>query len=303
MSAFWRMRAPVQRRFGYRLGPVLTKSFCAQPLFHTGGIVRNLLAPIFAGGATILCAGFDPVLFWDKVPALGATWYYAAPTMHSLIMAEVGRRGAVPEHRVRFIGNAAGPLLPALAQQLRETFGYAVIHFPLSVRMLCLLNRPCYCHVEGFVSVVRNASPLQLGCRPQLTTHRVPSQSTVACRHSTVVLPSYGMTECMPIASPPPNFNLSERIGTSGRACGPELSIRDASGTELPTGATGNICVRGPPVFHGYEDPEVCRVSATLCARARFPACPHLSRAWGMRTRWGSGTGMPHLQATCTDCE
>jgi acyl-CoA synthetase (AMP-forming)/AMP-acid ligase II len=37
------------------------------PLFHTGGIVRNLLAPIFAGGATVLCPGFDPCLFWDEV--------------------------------------------------------------------------------------------------------------------------------------------------------------------------------------------------------------------------------------------
>ena len=44
------------------------------PLFHSGGIVRNLLAPVLAGSAAILAPGFDPALFWDVAPRLGATW-------------------------------------------------------------------------------------------------------------------------------------------------------------------------------------------------------------------------------------
>ena len=32
------------------------------PLFHIGGIVRNLFSPIFAGGSVICCPGFDPIL-------------------------------------------------------------------------------------------------------------------------------------------------------------------------------------------------------------------------------------------------
>lgn len=93
------------------------------PLFHSGGIVRNLLAPIMAGGSAILCPGFDAALFWDSAPLLGATWYYASPTMHSMIVAEVTRRGRVPKHSIRLIGNAAGPLLPSLAEKLQDTFG------------------------------------------------------------------------------------------------------------------------------------------------------------------------------------
>jgi acyl-coenzyme A synthetase/AMP-(fatty) acid ligase len=58
-----------------------------------------------------------------QAPALGATWYYAAPTMHAMILNEVERRRVVPGHSVRFIGNAAGPLLPQLARQLKDTFG------------------------------------------------------------------------------------------------------------------------------------------------------------------------------------
>jgi len=180
------------------------------PLFHTGGIVRNLLAPILVGSATVCCPGFDPSLFWDKVPTLGATWYYGAPTMHSLILAEASRRGGAPAHTVRLIGNAAGPLLPSLARQLRDVFGEA-----------------------------------------------------------TAVLPSYGMTECMPITAPPLDYNVADKVGTSGRAVGPQLSIRDGAGKEMPAGSIGNITLRGPPTFGGYEDPEVRRFLIRSARSAR----------------------------------
>jgi acyl-CoA synthetase (AMP-forming)/AMP-acid ligase II len=71
-----------------------------------------------------------------------------------------------------------------------------------------------------------------------------------------VVLPSYGMTECMPISSPPLDYQL-DREGTSGKAVGPELSIRSLpDGQPLQTGLTGAICVRGPPMFGGYGNPN-----------------------------------------------
>jgi len=44
------------------------------PLFHVGGIVRNLFAPILSGGSTIMCSGFDPNAFWTHALELKATW-------------------------------------------------------------------------------------------------------------------------------------------------------------------------------------------------------------------------------------
>ncbi|KAH9846200.1 acetyl-CoA synthetase-like protein [Lenzites betulinus] len=164
------------------------------PLFHVGGIVRNLWAPMFSGGSAIMCPGFDSTAFWPIVLACGATWYYAAPTMHHAILASKPD-SIVPlrDTRIRMIANAAGGLLPSLAVQLRDTFG-------------------------------------------------------------AVILPSYGMTECMPIASPPTTYAL-ERPGCSGIACGPYLSIRDPLNLEreLPVGSTGAVSVRGLPTFDGYE--------------------------------------------------
>lgn len=111
------------------------------PLFHIGGIVRNIFSPVLSGGAVITCSGFDPVLFWDilyhtrdnyndasghKIPLV--TWYYAAPTMHHAILNEAERRPTpLPIESVRYIANAAGGLLPVLAASLRDTFKAVIL--------------------------------------------------------------------------------------------------------------------------------------------------------------------------------
>ena len=66
-----------------------------------------------------------------------------------------------------------------------------------------------------------------------------------------VVLPSYGMTECMPISTPPLSYQL-DRSGTSGVSVGPEIAILDVSGHRLQKSEVGHIGVRGPAVFPGY---------------------------------------------------
>lgn len=175
--------------------------------------MRNLLAPVLAGGGTVLCRGFDASLFCDllEMPAPSQpTWYYAAPTMHHANLAQYTLRDPRPRHSLRMICNAAGGLLPSLATQLRNTFNGAV------------------------------------------------------------VLPSYGMTECMPISAPPITYAL-DRPGTSGRAgkekrttvlydtfshsfpVGPEMAVMDDDWKPVPPRTNGNIVVRGPLVFTGYE--------------------------------------------------
>ena len=73
---------------------------------------------------------------------------------------------------------------------------------------------------------------------------------SIASKECTV-LPSYGMTECMPISTPPLNYKL-EKTGTSGVSVGPEIAILDGRDASEPTGIVGRICVRGAPIFSGY---------------------------------------------------
>ena len=195
------------------------------PLFHVGGIVRQVFSPILSAGSVICCPSFDAHLFWqlllsqhpsqdtDEDNENGGilpptfTWYYAAPTMHSVILGNTPhnetddimnddtppvftKTGEGGRRHLRMIANAAGGLLPSLAQELRNTFGANV-------------------------------------------------------------LPSYGMTECMPISSPPHNYELT-KPGTSGVAVGPEIGIFNNNMKSLPPNKEGNICVRGRPCFRGY---------------------------------------------------
>ncbi|KAF5543338.1 coenzyme a synthetase [Fusarium mexicanum] len=165
------------------------------PLYHVGGLVRNIFAPIFSGGSTVCCPSFYANLFWDVAETIQSTWYYASPSTHSIIIAEAAARPeALLKSRIRLACNAAGGLLPSLAYQLRDTF-------------------------------------------------------------NCVVLPSYGMTECMPISTPPLDYRL-DREGTPGISTGPELTILDWSEQTVTNSTVGRICVRGEPVFPGYLRPD-----------------------------------------------
>ncbi|CAJ2502409.1 Uu.00g098030.m01.CDS01 [Anthostomella pinea] len=179
------------------------------PLCHVGGLIRNVFAPIFAGGSTICCAAFDGNLFWDVVDTMGPTWYYASPSMHSVILDTAAFRSqALAKSQIRLICNAAGGLLPALAAQLRGTF-------------------------------------------------------------DCTVLPSYGMTECMPVSTPPIDYKL-DRPGTSGISVGPDLVIMHGNGSPATPGNVGQICVRGEPTFKGYLQPDGSLDTSALTADGWF---------------------------------
>jgi long-chain acyl-CoA synthetase len=67
----------------------------------------------------------------------------------------------------------------------------------------------------------------------------------------------YGPTESSPVATVNPIYG-ENRPGSVGKPIPHvELSIRDESGSELPVGATGEICIRGGNVMQGYwNQPE-----------------------------------------------
>lgn len=96
------------------------------PLFHVGGIVRQVFSPLISGGSVICCPSFDPSIFWSLLSKEAFTWYYAAPTMHQLIL-QTHESDVCPAPRLRMVANAAGGLLPSLATQLRDTFAANIL--------------------------------------------------------------------------------------------------------------------------------------------------------------------------------
>jgi amino acid adenylation domain-containing protein len=74
------------------------------------------------------------------------------------------------------------------------------------------------------------------------------------------VLETYGMTEAASqIAANP--FEL-RKIGSVGRAAGPEIAIMDETGRALASGEHGEIMLRGPNMSRGYYNDEAATAAA-----------------------------------------
>ncbi|MEY9182519.1 acyl carrier protein [Bradyrhizobium sp. USDA 326] len=74
------------------------------------------------------------------------------------------------------------------------------------------------------------------------------------------VLETYGMTEAASqIAANP--FEL-RKVGSVGRAAGPEIAIMDETGRTLASGARGEIMLRGPNMSRGYCNDEAATQAA-----------------------------------------
>ncbi|MDA0240049.1 MAG: acyl--CoA ligase [Proteobacteria bacterium] len=68
------------------------------------------------------------------------------------------------------------------------------------------------------------------------------------------VLEAYGMTEAAHQMASNPLPDAPRLPGSVGIAAGPEVSIMDTNGGEMERGDTGEIVIKGPNVFAGYEN-------------------------------------------------
>ncbi len=55
------------------------------PLFHVNGIMVSVVAPLVAGGSTIIAPRFDPKTFWPLVERVRPTFFSAVPTIYAML--------------------------------------------------------------------------------------------------------------------------------------------------------------------------------------------------------------------------
>jgi acyl-CoA synthetase (AMP-forming)/AMP-acid ligase II len=67
------------------------------------------------------------------------------------------------------------------------------------------------------------------------------------------VLEAYGMTEAAHQMASNPLPPAARKGGSVGRGTDVAIAILDKEGSELPAGATGEVSIKGPNVFAGYE--------------------------------------------------
>jgi len=94
------------------------------PLFHIHGIMASTLAPLAAGAAVIATTGFDAFKFHRWIAELEPTYYTAVPTMHQMVLARAGDRGATS---LRFVRSSSASLPGAVLDELHELFDVPVI--------------------------------------------------------------------------------------------------------------------------------------------------------------------------------
>lgn len=78
----------------------------------------------------------------------------------------------------------------------------------------------------------------------------------------TTVVEAYGMTEAAHQMCCNPLTAGARKPGTVGLAAGPEVAIMDEAGNLLPTGAIGEIVIRGDNVTPGYENNDKANAEA-----------------------------------------
>ena len=101
-----------------------TKTLCILPLFHNNGQVVTLLAPLHAGGSTVIVKGKVSLMsFWGLIDRYNCTWTSVMPSILSILLS-------IPSKRKdnTMIGIICGGqvLKPAVQDQFEKTFGIPI---------------------------------------------------------------------------------------------------------------------------------------------------------------------------------
>jgi len=98
------------------------------PLFHVGGLVDVLLAPLAAGGRVICTPGFSVPEFHRCLEAFAPSWSQAVPAMlQELVQHADAHREGIARRPLRFLRSVSAPLPPALLAECERVFATPVV--------------------------------------------------------------------------------------------------------------------------------------------------------------------------------
>lgn len=107
--------------------PVTPKDHLLQvmPLYHTNGLLNQVLLPLSVGARVTLLSHFDPQSFLQALVENQPTYFTAVPTMLTRLLDHKVSPAATKN--LRFIRSGAAPLLPETHRRIEAHFGCDVV--------------------------------------------------------------------------------------------------------------------------------------------------------------------------------
>ncbi|CAK9016299.1 unnamed protein product, partial [Durusdinium trenchii] len=191
------------------------------PLYHIHGLSVNVLASAMSGSSVVCTPGYkgpDQPTQWLASGA--ASWYSAVPTMHQGIVEVKPAGGAKTSTSTgkSSVSLSLADRPPTCRSRLREA-GLSFDEFSAT---------------GAGIGLIRNCSAALV---PVLADKM---EQLFQC----VVMPTYAMSESMPIASNPlpPHLRVLRSVG---QAAGPQMVLRHDNNSEPKKGEEAEICVKG----------------------------------------------------------
>lgn len=97
------------------------------PLYHIGGLLDMLLAPLLSGGHVIVATDMQASSLKESSENYSLTWIQAVPTMLRQIVSELEASGVKNFHSLRFIRSVSAPLSETLQSRAEQLFQVPVV--------------------------------------------------------------------------------------------------------------------------------------------------------------------------------
>lgn len=98
------------------------------PMFHIGGVVDVLLAPLIAGSSVVCCKTFSAPDFFRDLLYFKPTWVQAVPVMtEEIISVKDHYHSIISQHTLRFLRSVSAPLSTSLMREFEDVFNIPVI--------------------------------------------------------------------------------------------------------------------------------------------------------------------------------
>lgn len=104
------------------------RCLAVMPMFHVGGLVDTLAAPLVAGGAIIGARGYSVEAFYGALDRGAPTWTQLAPPMLAEVLDHADRHaGVVARRGLRFVRSVSAPLSRPALERFERRFGVPVV--------------------------------------------------------------------------------------------------------------------------------------------------------------------------------